>query len=146
MVTFRLLPYRGLAQGVWGWSLILLPSLYVIATQTRFGDLRPFQFIIFEVWRGIWGWSFPFTIRIWNSDETRFGDLRAFPDFIFEVWQGHLGMAISLLPSQYGIATKPVLLTCGPSRPYFRGLARVSGGWSFPITIPVWNCGRNPLW
>jgi hypothetical protein len=91
------------------------------------------------------------------------------PELIFEVWQGRLGIVTS---SQYGTATAPVLVTCGPSRPYFRGRASGDGhfllpsqygiatkpvfvtwafqtkfsmfgkrvwGWSFLITIPIWN-------
>ena len=48
-----------------------------------------------------------------------------------------------LLPSQYGKATKPVLVTCGPSRPYFRGFVFCVWGWSFPITISIWNNGET---
>ena len=49
---------------------------------------------------------------------------------------------VFLLPSQYGVTRKLVLVTGGPSNPYFQGFGKVVWGGSLPITIPIWNSGK----
>ena len=81
--------------GVRGWSFPITISIWNIG-ETRFGDLRAFQNLIFKVWQGRLGIVISYYNLNMEWRQTRFGDLRAaLPFLIFEVWHGRLGLAIS---------------------------------------------------
>jgi hypothetical protein len=53
---------------------------------------------------------------------------------MFAVWQRVYGACHFLLPSQYGIATKPVFVTCAwPFHNLFSRFGKGVWGWQFPI-------------
>jgi hypothetical protein len=109
----------------------LLPSQYGKATKpvlVTYGPSRPYfrGFV-----KGVWGWSFPITISIWNNGETRFGDLRVLPTLFSRFGKGVWGWSSPITISFLVYSAKPVLVTCGPSRLNFRGSARASGDGHF---------------